>query len=189
MTTHKVVIALEGGKLKSGAAAALDPLAEHLFNVPGTRIMAIVELQRAGQYDPDPSLGDDRKAPRVFLRTALMEVVDPDDHESDEALRRAMQALKLRRSAVGTLLENGDVELSDGTLSQCAGILALIEASKLRAAVKTHADRVDAILRGSPGGEALRVALEDVRDGLWAAASTIREFDDDDPGDTEETQI
>lgn len=189
MTDNNIVIKLEGGKLNAGAADALGPFAERIFTVSGTRIMAIIELQRAGSYEPDPSLGDDRKQPWVGLRTSLVEIVDPDDHDSDEALRKAQQALKLRRSAIGTLLEGGDVELSPTTLSQTAGILAAIEASKLRAGIKTVADNANAVLTGDVGVERLRDELQAVRDTLWSIARVVQEFDgdendagEDDPG-------
>lgn len=124
MTTIKL-----DSKPATAAGDALAPHATRLYANPGVRILGVVELAHVERTEPAP---DEDREPSVKLRISHLEIANS---EQEDALRTAQRALYLNRTAQGTLGEDGDIELSKHTLSLTAGILASVEASRLRVAL------------------------------------------------------
>ncbi len=110
-----------------GPASALEPLVPGLYAKPGVRILGVVELHHTERTQPAP---DSESEPAVKLRISSLEIAGRDQ---EPHLREALRALYLQRTAVGTLSEDGQIELSKGTLERTAGVLSYVEVSRLRA--------------------------------------------------------
>jgi hypothetical protein len=121
MTTLKIV-----GNPASGAMQALEPHVARMYNIPGVRVMAIIELTHVERVQPAP--GADSK-PTVRMKVTACEVPNQDQ---EGAIREAQRALFLARTARGTLDEEGMVELDEETLNMTAGLLMSIETARLR---------------------------------------------------------
>lgn len=115
------------GKPTSGAMEALAPHVQALYDKPGRRVMAIVELTHAERLQP-ASASD--KNPSVTVKITGCEVPNA---EQEGAVREAQRALYLHRTARGTLDEAGMLDLDESTLRQTAGLLGAIETARLRA--------------------------------------------------------
>lgn len=129
-------------KLESalGAAAevAIEGIRGRLYSKPGMRIMVVAEFAHTERTQPAP---DEDKAATVKLGMKLMEVAHGEDQEN--FLRKAMQALKLQRTAYGTFdEETGQLELSASTLEDLSDDLAMREVARLRAAMAYQGDRL-----------------------------------------------
>lgn len=123
------------GKLSAHAGLSLERHAQTLYNRPGMRVVGVVELRHVERTQPAP---EEDKEPKVTLRVAALEVANP---EQEDALRQAMEALYLHRSAQGTLDESGDVQLAERTLTRTGGLMHAIEAARMRVAVSHFADQ------------------------------------------------
>lgn len=117
-------------KTSTAAADGLQPWIETLYSVPSKRVIGVVELAHVLRTQPAP---DADKEAEVRLRISHLEIARP---EQEDALRQALAALHRHRTAYGTLTEDGDLELSESTLADCAGKLDAIEAARLRAGVQ-----------------------------------------------------
>lgn len=122
MTTVKL-----DSKTSANAAAGLEPWVSGLYATPGKRIVGVIELAHVERTQPAP---DADKEPSVKLRITHLEIANPDQ---ENALRDAMSALHLHRTAYGTLDEDGTFQLSERSLAQTGGMLHAIEAARLRA--------------------------------------------------------
>lgn len=163
MTTAKIE-----GKPAAAAAAGLEPWIQPLYQVPGRRVIGVVELRHAERTQVAP---DEGKEQSVKLRITHLEIARP---EQEEPVREALRALYLHRTAYGTLDEDtGQLELAQSTLEAVAGQLHALEAARLRAALKhwlsiarkTH----DAAGKDDASLAALRYDLGVIADGLAEA--------------------
>lgn len=114
-------------KPTAAAMAALEPHIQRLYDAPGIRVMAVVELAHAERVQVAPG-GD--KTPSVSMKLTACEV---PTREQEGVIREAQRALYLQRTAHGTLDEDGQITLDEETLKLTAGMLMSIEAARLRA--------------------------------------------------------
>lgn len=129
MTTVKIE-----GKPAATAAAALERYADQLYTNNTARLVIIAELKHAKQVTPAPDEDKDRE---VGVKITALEVASP---EQDEALRKAMRALYVSRTAQGTLDEDMDIELSKTTLEQCGGRLLDLDVARMRVGLRHWTD-------------------------------------------------
>jgi hypothetical protein len=157
--------------LAGNASLALERHAQKLYARPGVRIVGVVELRHVERTQPAPEESKDQS---VKLRLTHLEIANP---EQEDAIRQAMEALYLHRSAQGTLGEHGDIELADRTIRLTGGLLHAMEAARLQVAVRHWADQARRAL-ATPGATAaeLRHELDAVAAGLEAA---LRPHDED----------
>lgn len=146
---------------------ASDSIARHagaLYATPGKSVVGVVELRHVLRTQPAP---DEEAAPSVTLRISHLEIAEADQ---EEVLRQAMQALRLARTAQGTLTEDGDVELSERTLELTGDRLLDLEAARLNAACRHWAGYARNIIgmKKLTTAEA-RHELENIAAGLLAA--------------------
>ncbi|SEG44568.1 hypothetical protein SAMN04489712_105258 [Thermomonospora echinospora] len=151
-------------KLGRSATDALEPHVLPLYGRLGARIVAVLEFEA---IERNQVAEDADKDAWVKLRITGMEI---PTREQENALREAMRVLYLQRTAFGTLEEDGSIELSEDTLKHAAGVLADIEAAKLRAGVAHWAGRVR---RTTGAAKDFTVAellaeMRQIRDGLDA---------------------
>lgn len=156
------VIKIEG-KLGANAAASLERLAGPLYNTPGMRIVGVVELAHVERTQPAP---DEDKDAVVRLAIKGLEI---GREEQEHALRRALRALFLHRTAQGTLDDHGDVDLSQRTLDLLAGELHATEAARLRAALGHWQAYARQMLGRDATKAQQREDLATLADGLAAA--------------------
>lgn len=160
------------------AAAAADALEAHvrpIYDQPGKRIMAIVELAHVQRTQPAP--GSDKKA-SVQVRITGLEI---PNEEQERHVREAQRALYLHRTATGTIEETGEIELSDRTLQLTAGQLHAVEAARLRTGLnewRHYAQRV----RHNPDLTAAELAKEIhlIADGLSSVLAAADADGDED---------
>lgn len=158
MTTLKL-----DSKIGGGPAAAIEEHVPALYNRPGCRVLAIVELAHVERTQPAP---DSDGEPTVKMRISALEVAGPSQ---DGVLREALRALYLQRTASGTVSEEGDIELARETLKLTGGRLAELELARLRAglrhwAIYAHRATTTHLMTAT---EALH-ELKQVADGLHA---------------------
>jgi len=108
---------------------ALSLHANALYATVGSRRVVIAELAAIERTQVAP---DEDKSASVTLQIKNLEVAGV---EQEDAVRQAMRALNIQRTAFGTLTEDQDVELSEDTLRRCAGDLVKIEAARLHVAI------------------------------------------------------
>lgn len=116
-------------KMSRAAQDGLEGWVLPLYATPGKRIVGVIELAHVERTQPAP---DADKEPSVKLRITHLEIAND---EQENILREAMKALHLHRTAYGTLDEDGELQLSQGTLERTGGMLHAVEAARLRAAV------------------------------------------------------
>lgn len=159
MTT---VIKLDA-KLAGAASDAIEGIAKALYLRPGIRVVGIVELAHVERTEPAP---DEDKDPTVKLAIKHLEIANGDQ---EEPLRKAMRALKVGRTAYGTLTEDGDIELSKETLRLTGDLLVSVEAARLRAAIAHWARYAQQGTTTQLTASQAMQELKTVADGLYAA--------------------
>lgn len=167
MTTLKI-----DGKPATAARDGIESYVGQLYASPGMRLVGVIELEHVERTEPAP--GADREA-SVRVRMSALEIANP---EQENAIREALRALHLHRTAYGKLTEDGDIELAQSTLERCAGMLHAIEAARLRAAVshwQLYTQRVQSLHDASV--TELLHELRTIADGLTAALRAT-ELDD-----------
>lgn len=105
-----------------------DQLAPHVERIYESRtpFLAVVEFKPSQRVEEL----DDGKEDAVKCRAISMEIARGSQ---EGALRDVLRALWSMRTAQGTLDEDGDdLDLSEKTLEQCAGLLAGEEVARLR---------------------------------------------------------
>ena len=122
------------GKVSTAAADALMRHADWLYNHPSGKIVGITELSHVERTEPAP---DEDRERSVKLRLNILEIASP---EQEEALRQAMRALYLHRTAQGTLTEDMDIDVAKQTLRLIGDRLADLENARLRVALRHWAD-------------------------------------------------
>lgn len=150
------------GKVGGNAADALEPHARAIYNKRGARVLAIIELAATERTEPAP---DSEKTPSVKMRISGMEI---PAKEQEGAIREAMKALYLQRTATGTLNEEGELELAKDTIRHTAGLLSEIENARLRAGLENwtgYARQVAGSTKDLVASE-LRHELRAVAEGL-----------------------
>jgi hypothetical protein len=166
------------GKPAAAAAAGLEPWIQPLYAAPSKRVIGVVELAHVLRTQPAP---DADKEAEVRLRITHLEIARP---EQEDAIRQALSALYLHRTAYGTLDEDtGQLQLSQGTLEATAGKLHALEAARLRAAVQhwgTYARRVLGVAEITTSE--MRHELDTICEGLASALAAADRTDDEDGG-------
>jgi hypothetical protein len=144
-----------------GAGDVLGPHVKGIYDRPGCRTVAIVELQHTERTQPAP---DEEKDAVVKCRISAVEV--PTGEQVD-ALREAMNALYVLRTAQGTLTEEQDYTASEGTMRRLGENLAYEEAARSVGALRAAHDYAVAVL-AQPKSTAgsLRKDVEAIRDIL-----------------------
>ena len=156
------------------AAEALDRLTAKLYAKQGMRIVGVVELAHVERTQPAPD--SDKKA-SVKLQIKHLEIANSDQ---ENAVREALRALHLHRVAHGTLLEDGEVELSKQTLSDAGGMLHAIEAARLRVTMMHWRDYVYRVRSDNDlTVSQLQNELSTIVDGLSAALRADPDTDAD----------
>lgn len=151
------------GKPAAAAASGLEPWIGPLYHTPSKRVLGVVELAHVERVQVAP---DADKEPSVKLRITHLEIAR---EEQEDALREALAALHLHRTAYGTLNEDGDLELSESTIERTGGRLHAVEAARLRAAVQhwwTYARNVTALGEADQTVTGLLGELKLIADGL-----------------------
>jgi hypothetical protein len=123
------------GKPSASAAEAIARHAQTLYDTPGSTRVGVIVLKRRSITAPDPGEEAD---PVVNLAIAALEIASP---EQEEALRAALVALKLHRTAEGTLDEDAGITLGASTLEAVAGQLDRVETARLRVGLQHWADQ------------------------------------------------
>ncbi|MGI5288353.1 hypothetical protein ACQEVF_34135 [Nonomuraea polychroma] len=114
-------------QMSVAASEALGPHIRRVYDQPGTTLLFIAEARHIERTQPAPE--SDAEA-SVKDRIISLEVPNRDQ---EDAVRDAARALHLQRTAQGTLDEEGQLVLSQGTLKRIAGRLHEMEVSRLRA--------------------------------------------------------
>jgi hypothetical protein len=161
------------GKPAAAAAAGLEPWIQPLYAVPSKRVLGVVELAHVLRTQPAP---DADKEAEVRLRITHLEIARP---EQEDAIRQALEALYVHRTAYGTINEDGQLELSEGTLQATGGKLHALEAARLRAAVQhwgLYARKVLGIVEITT--TEMRHELDTICKGLAAALAAAERVED-----------
>jgi hypothetical protein len=148
-------------KLSTSAEGVLDELSRQVYD----------NLAHVERSQPAP---DTEIEPTVKVRITSLEVGREDQ---EHALRDAMRALYLHRTASGTLTEDGEIELSKRTIEMTGGMLHAIEAARLRTVVRHWGEYARAVGRSNKPltvSELLHEVVA-IADGLEAAAFSIVE--------------
>lgn len=152
-------------KLGAAAAAALEPHIRPIYDRPDCTRLAIIELRHIERTQP--AAGSD-KDPSVRVRITHLEIPNRDQ---EGAVRQAMRALYLQRTAAGTLDEDdvGQVQLAESTLRNLGNLLHEVEVARLRAGLRhwvDYAARVNA--NASLTHSEIRHELDIIAGGLRA---------------------
>lgn len=169
MTTLKIT-----GKPTAAAQQALQPHVQRLYDAPGLRIMAVVELAHMERLQPAP--GADKDA-SVGVKITACEVPNRDQ---EGAIREVQRALYLQRTATGTLDEAGGVVLDDGTLKSAAGLVHAIEVARLRAGLQHWDGYIRRVVSAADKLTQTEIAheLQAVADGLHAVLASADAVED-----------
>lgn len=157
-------------KLGGGPSAAIEPHVPGLYARPGIRILVIAELAHVERVQPAP---DTDKEASVKMRITSMEIATK---EQEGAVREAQRALYVQRTAQGTILEDGEIELAKHTLKLTGGLLTEIENARLLVGLRhwmQYAHRA-AGAQDLAHSELLH-ELKAVADGLSSVLSRARE--------------
>lgn len=155
------------------ARAAADALAPHIrpiYDRPGSSILFVGEARHVERTQPAPDADGD---PKVTVRITHMEIPNRDQ---EGAIREAMRALHLQRTAQGTLDESGQLVLSEGTLKRTSGLLHAIEVARLRAGLNhwvNYAARVNS--QASLTVSEMQQEVQLIADGLAALQANTPE--------------
>lgn len=165
----------------AAAAEALEPWVRPLYEQPGKRLVAIIELATTERTEPAPNTD---RVPVVKVRVTSLEI--PADDQAG-FIREAMRALFLQRTAHGTFGEDGQLEFAPETLRMVAGQMHAVGFARM----KTHMQRWQEYLRRLAYGPDLTASewkheLDIVRQGLSAALSPAGHDGSDDVGDIDD---
>lgn len=148
-------------KIGGGPSSALEPLVRQIWDKPGCRIIGIVELAHVERTEPAPDTDGD---PVVKIRVSGLEIAGKD-HEG--ALREVQRALFLMRTANGTLDEDGQLQLSKGTIEHTAGLVTDVEVARLRAGLNIWVEYIRRVTQTQRLTQTeLRHEVQNVLDGL-----------------------
>jgi hypothetical protein len=151
-------------KLGANAEAGLEPFVPGIYARPGVRVLVIGELRHIERTEIAP---DSEGTASVKLAFSHLEVAN---EAQEPHVRNALHALYMQRTAVGTLDEHGELELSERTLALTGGELNAVEASRLRITVRQWAAYAQRVLSDpSLTQTELRHELKAIADGLKAA--------------------
>jgi len=158
------------GKPSTAAMQALAPHVARVYARSGVRIMAVVELAHTERTEP---AADAEKEPSVTMRITSLEVPTPDQ---EGAIREVQRALFIARTAVGTLDEGGELELSKQTLKDAGGVVRDLMLARLAAGVhhwRTYVRRIAASDKLTVGE--LHHELDAIVEGLDAVLGRLTE--------------
>lgn len=161
-------------KFSVGAADALYDHARPLYDRLGATRVGIVELRSSERVTPGP---EEDKTPSVKLRIVGLEIAGPDQ---EGAVREAQRALHLQRTAMGTLNEDGQIDLTRETIRLTGGLLADLETARLRAALQHWATEARKVVHSRTllDGE-IRHELDRIAEGMDAALHPARQDGDE----------
>jgi hypothetical protein len=162
-------------KIGPAAEKALEPYIGKLYDVPGLRLMAVVEVK---QEDRNAPPADSDSGLWVKARISSLEIAAP---EQEATLRDAQRALYLQRTATGTLDEDGQIELDERTLELTGGMLNAVETARLTATLRhwaAYARRVNRTEKLTI--TEIRHELDAIATGLTAALDHARDDQTDD---------
>ncbi|MEU4578986.1 hypothetical protein [Nonomuraea sp. NPDC023979] len=157
-------------QMHMAAADALAPHIRGIYDRPGSSILFIGEAKHVERTQPAP---DSDAEASVKVRIIQLEIPNRDQ---EDAIREAARALHLQRTAQGTLDEEGQLILSQGTLKRIAGRLHEVEVSRLRAGLGhwvAYAQRVKS--NGKLTATELRQEMDQLADGLAALLANTGE--------------
>ncbi|WP_435600799.1 hypothetical protein [Streptomyces sp. C10-9-1] len=148
-------------KVSASAQEALEQHVRPMYDNPGGRRLAIVEFAHTERTQPAPG---SEKEPVVKVRITGLEIPHADQ---EGYVREAQRYLHLQRTARGTLDDDGQLELDEGTLRLTGGQLAYIETARLRAGLAHWAQYARRVLH-APGLTATEMQheLKAISDGL-----------------------
>lgn len=162
-------------KVSAAAADALEPHVRPMYDQPGDKRMAIVEIEAIERTQPGP--GSD-KQPMVKVKIIGLEIPNQDQ---EGAVREAQRFLHLQRTARGTLDEDGQLELSESTLQLTGGQLAWLETARLRAGLAHWRDYAQRLVHGPDlTVSEVRHEMQTVAEGLTAVLFTARDHSGED---------
>lgn len=155
------------GALSAAAQAALEPHVGRVYASPGSTFLCIAEYEHVERTQPGPR--SDKEAQVTVVPTSLEVAVGEHAHP----IREAMRALYTLRTATGTLDEDsGQIELSENTIRQTAGMISEVRAAELVATCKQWAHYVRSVrAQEKPTVEGLLRELDRIATGLYAAVS------------------
>lgn len=152
--------------LAAAAEASIDHARNHIYANSGIRVVAVVELAHVTRNEP--AAGEEKKKRSVTIGIKHLELARGPEQE--EHLRQAMQALKVQRTAYGTIDEElGTLGLSESTLEDCANRLAFEEVARLRAALKHGVDTLRRLRNGNFTMKDIKVQIHKAEDIAKAA--------------------
>lgn len=148
-------------KIGGGPSNALEPLVRQIWNKPGARIVGVIELTHVERTEPAPDTDGD---PSVKIRMSALEIAGKE-HEG--AIREVMRAMFAMRTARGTLDEEGQLQLSKGTVERAAGLVTDIEVARLRAGLDIWVDYTRRVAQTQKLTQSeLRHEVQNILDGL-----------------------
>lgn len=121
-------------KLGAAASAALEQHIRPIYDRPGCSRLAIIEFRHIERTQPAP---ESDKDPSVKVRISHCEIPGRDQ---EGYVREAQRALYLQRTASGTLDDDGQLQLTQSTLSHIGGLLHEVEVARLRAGLRHWVD-------------------------------------------------
>lgn len=160
-------------KRSTAADKALAGHIERLYENPGSRMLAIVELVHIDRTMPTEDSGLE---PSVTVR---LNHVEPSDEDTEKSLEAALQALYALRTATGTLTEDSDVELGERTLENLGNSYAQLHAAKISVAATEAWRTLDSALKGRRPTEADLIHAVQEAAGVLRRALLILDGDDD----------
>ncbi|MEV4093829.1 hypothetical protein [Streptosporangium saharense] len=121
-------------KLGAAASSALEAHIRPIYDRPGCSRLAIIEFRHIERTQPAP---ESDKDPSVRVRISHCEIPGRDQ---EGFVREAQRALFLQRTAAGTLDDDGQLQLTQSTLSHIGGLLHEVEVARLRAGLRHWVD-------------------------------------------------
>lgn len=147
--------------LNSAGNMALDDVTPRLYDHLGMKIVGVVEFTA---IERNEIAADEKGDPWVKLRVSGIEVARGD---GEQVIRDAMRAMRIMRTAHGTLTEEFDVQLADKLVENLRDNLTLAEAARLRAGAVEFAHYAQQAVSADLTVEGLRAELKRVADGLY----------------------
>lgn len=159
-------------RVSASAQEALESHVRPMYDLPGSRRMAIIEFAAIERTEPAPGT---EKEPSVKVRIVGLEL---PNKEQEPAIREAQRFLHLQRTAHGTFDGDGQLELSDSTLRLTGGMLAYLETARLRAGLSHWRDYANRMVHGPELTlSEVRNEMQAMAEGLTAVLNTARHHD------------
>lgn len=162
-------------KPAAAAAEAIEAWVRPLYDHPGKRLVAVMELATTERTEPAPG---SEKVPVVKVRITQLEI--PSDDQAGH-IREAMRALYLQRTARGTIDEDGQLEIAPDTLRLAAGQMYAVGFARIKSHLQHWRTYVNRLTYGPDlTASEWKHELDIVRQGLDAALSPVGDDTDRD---------